>query len=148
MQHEAKVVLPALLECFQIRRPILPGHSDGGSIALIHAGTFPDAVLARILEAPHVFVEDISIHSIRRIGELYKTSQLPVSLRRYHDHADEMFWGWNEIWLSSEFRSWNIEESLGQITCPVLLIQGEQDEYGTEAQVQAIKDRIPGAKTL
>ena len=148
MHHEAKIVLPQLLECFQIRRPILLGHSDGGSIALIYAGTYPDAVRALILEAPHVFLENVCIQSIERISELYKTSQLPMSLRRYHDHPDEMFWGWTEIWLSPEFRSWNIEEYLVGITCPVLVVQGEQDEYGTVAQVQAIKNRVPGTQSL
>jgi len=148
MHHEAKVVLPELLQRFQIQKPILLGHSDGGSIALIYAGTWPDRARGLVLEAPHIFVEDLSIQSVQRIGELYKTSQLPVGLRRYHDHADEMFWGWNEIWLSPEFRSWNIEECLGQITCPVLLIQGELDEYGTVGQVQAVKNHIPAAETV
>ena len=148
MHHEARVVLPELLECFQIGRPVLLGHSDGGSIGLIYAGTWPDRVGALVLEAPHVFVEEVSIQSIQRIGELYKTSRLPMSLGRYHDHADEMFWGWNTIWLSPRFRSWNIEEDLAAIVCPVLVIQGEQDEYGTMAQVQAIKNRIPAAETV
>ena len=148
MHHEAKVVLPQVLECLQIRRPIVLGHSDGGSIALIYAGTYPDAVRALILEAPHVFVESFGLRSIERIGELYKTSQLPASLRRYHDNPDEMFWAWTEIWLSPEFRSWNIEECLGSIACPVLVIQGEQDEYGTVAHVEAIKARVLQTQSL
>jgi pimeloyl-ACP methyl ester carboxylesterase len=148
MHHEAQVVLPQLLDCFQIRRPILLGHSDGGSIALIYAGTQPDAVRALVLEAPHLFVEDVCIQSIERIGKLYTTSALRNSVQRYHDHPDEMFWRWTEIWLSPEFRAWNIEEYLGRITCPLLVIQGEEDEYGTVAQVQAITKRLPAAESL
>jgi pimeloyl-ACP methyl ester carboxylesterase len=148
MHHEARVVLPQLLGCFQIERPLLLGHSDGGSIALIYAGTYPEAIRALILEAPHVFVEDLSIQSIQRIGGLYNATALRQSLQRYHDHADEMFWAWNDIWLDPEFRSWNIEEYLGSIVCPVLVIQGEQDEYGTVAQVQAITNRLPDAQSL
>jgi pimeloyl-ACP methyl ester carboxylesterase len=148
MHHEAKVVLPQLLDHFQIRRPIVLGHSDGGSIALIYAGTRPQAVRALILEAPHVFLEDVCTQSIQRISELYETTQLATSLRRYHDHADEMFWGWTEIWLRPDFRSWNIETYLEAIACRVLVIQGEQDEYGTVAQVQAISTRVRGAESV
>ena len=148
MHHEATIVLPELLECFQLQRPILLGHSDGGSIALIYAGTYPDMPSCLILEAPHVFVEGLCMESIQRIGELYKTTQLQTSLRRYHDYPDEMFWGWNEIWLRPEFCSWNIEEYLDKIVRPVLVIQGEQDEYGTVAQLQAIKNRVAQAETL
>lgn len=148
MHHEAKVVLPQLLDHFQIRRPIVLGHSDGGSIALIYAGTHPQAVRALILEAPHVFLENVCTQSIQRISELYKSTLLATSLRRYHDHADEMFWGWTEIWLRPEFRSWNIEAYLQAIICPVLVIQGEQDEYGTVAQVQALTSGVRGAQSV
>ena len=148
MHHEAKVVLPGLLANLRIDCPILLGHSDGGSIALIYAGTWPERARGLILEAPHVFVEEFGLKSIRKIGELYKNSDLRVRLRRYHDHPDEMFWGWNRIWLDPQFRSWNIEEYLGKIGCPVLVIQGEQDEYGTMAQVAAIKNSVPNVETL
>jgi pimeloyl-ACP methyl ester carboxylesterase len=148
MHHEADVVLPELLHYFQIDRPIVLGHSDGGSIALIHAATHPNVVRGLILEAPHVFVEDFGLRSIKKIGELYDGSQLRTSLRRYHDHPDEMFWGWNHIWLDPEFRSWNIEAYLDGITCPLLVIQGERDEYGTVAHVQAITTRMRGAESL
>jgi pimeloyl-ACP methyl ester carboxylesterase len=147
MHHEAKIVLPEFLEYFKIQRPILLGHSDGGSIALIYAGTCPDRVSALALEAPHVFVEDLSIASITKVGEVYKTSDLALKLRRYHEHPDEMFWGWNDIWLTPQFRAWNIEKYLGAISCPVLAIQGQEDEYGTRAQVTAIKKRLPHAET-
>jgi pimeloyl-ACP methyl ester carboxylesterase len=148
MHHEAKVVLPELLRQFEILQPILLGHSDGGSIALIYAGTWPDRVRALVLEAPHVFVEDLGIRSITAIRKLYVSSDLPKKLARYHDHVDETFRGWNDIWLDPQFRGWNIEEYLTTITCPTFVIQGENDEYGTLAQVEAIQRRVPGMRTL
>jgi pimeloyl-ACP methyl ester carboxylesterase len=148
MHHEAKVVLPELLRLFEIERPILLGHSDGASIALIYAGTWPAQVRALILEAPHVFVEDFGIRSIAAIRKLYESSDLPQRLARYHDHADETFRGWNDIWLDPQFRGWNIEGYLAAISCPTLVIQGEDDEYGTLAQVEAIQRRMPATQTL
>jgi pimeloyl-ACP methyl ester carboxylesterase len=148
MHHEAELVLPQLLDCFQIPCPILLGHSDGGSIALIYAATHPSRLPALILEAPHVFVEDVSVQSIAKIGEAYKLTDLPLKLRRYHDHPDEMFWGWNDIWLDPQFRAWNIEKCLSSIKCPVLVIQGEQDEYGTPSQLDLIKKHIRQARTV
>jgi pimeloyl-ACP methyl ester carboxylesterase len=148
MHHEATVVLPELLQQLSIRRPILLGHSDGGSIALIHAGSFPDCVSALILEAPHVFVEDVGLQSIATIGDLYASTDLPKKLGRYHDHVDETFRGWSDIWLDPQFRGWNIEQYLDSIRCPTLVIQGEQDEYGTLAQVAGIQRRVAGTETL
>jgi pimeloyl-ACP methyl ester carboxylesterase len=148
MHHEAKVVLPELLRQFEIERPILLGHSDGASIALIYAGTWHQQVRALILEAPHVFVEDFGIRSIAAIRKLYESSDLPQKLARYHDHVDEIFRGWNDIWLDPQFRDWNIEEYLAAISCPTLVIQGEDDEYGTLAQVEAIRRRVPATQTL
>jgi pimeloyl-ACP methyl ester carboxylesterase len=101
-----------------------------------------------ILEAPHVFVEDISIESIAKARNAYQTTDLARKLGRYHAHVDEAFWGWNDIWLDPRFRSWNIEEYLPAIRCPVLVIQGEDDEYGTVRQVDAIRARIPQAEAL
>ena len=143
MHHEGEVVLPELLEKLQIERPILLGHSDGGSIAIIFAGKHPDAVRGLILEAPHVFVEDLSVASITQAKVNYQKTELPQKLSRHHAHVDATFWGWNDIWLDPDFRSWNIEEYLAAIRCPVLCIQGEQDEYGTRAQVEAIKAQVP-----
>ena len=148
MHHEAKVVLPELLRQFEIQRPILLGHSDGASIALIYAGTWPQRVRGLVLQAPHVFVEDLGIRSITAIRKLYESSDLPKKLARYHDHVDETFRGWNDIWLDSQFRNWNIEEYLAAITCPTLVIQGENDEYGTLAQVEAIQRRVPATQSL
>ncbi len=142
MHHEAQVVLPALLDACGIERPILLGHSDGGSIALIYAGSFPESPRALILEAPHVFVEDLSVASIAAAKVGFQTSDFREKLAKYHAHVDETFWGWNDIWLDPAFRSWNIEEDLATIRCPILCIQGENDEYGTPAQVQAIATRV------
>lgn len=148
MHREAKVVLPELLLQLEIERPILLGHSDGASIALVYAGTWPERVRALILEAPHVFVEDLGIRSIAAIRKLYESSDLPRKLARYHDHVDETFRGWNDVWLDPQFRDWNIEEYLGPISCPTLVIQGETDEYGTLAQVEAIQRRVPATQSL
>jgi pimeloyl-ACP methyl ester carboxylesterase len=143
MHHEGEVVLPELLEKLNIQRPVLLGHSDGGSIALIFAGRYPNAVSGLILEAPHVFVEDLSVASITQAKVNYETTDFRQKLARYHAHVDETFWGWNDIWLNPEFRAWNIEECLPSITCPILVIQGLEDEYGTVAQVEAIKAKAP-----
>jgi pimeloyl-ACP methyl ester carboxylesterase len=148
MHHEAKIVLPELLRQFAIDRPILLGHSDGASIALIYAGAFPQRVRALILEAPHVFVEEHGLRSIAAIRTLYESTDLPKKLGRYHDHPDDTFRRWNDIWLDPKFRGWNIEEYLASITCPALVLQGQDDEYGTLAQVEAIQRRVPGVQTL
>src|SRR5258708_38040348 len=148
MNHEAKVVLPEILAANNVQRPILLGHSDGASIALIYAGTWPERVRGLALEAPHVFVEDLSIGSITAIRKLYESTDLSERLARYHDYVDSTFRGWNDIWLDPQFRDWNIEEYLEAITCPTLVIQGEDDEYGTLAQVEAIQRRVPAAQAL
>jgi len=148
MHREGEVVLPELLEKLAIERPILLGHSDGGSIAIIFAGKYQERPRALILEAPHVFVEELSTASIAQAKVNYQTSDLKQKLSRYHAHVDETFWGWNDIWLDPDFRSWNIEEYLAAIRCPVLCIQGEQDEYGTRAQVDAIAAQAPQTEIL
>jgi len=148
MRHEAEAVLPELLERCEIEAPILLGHSDGGSICIIYAATALRKPGALVLEAPHVFVEDLSVSSISTIRAAYETTDLRQKLAHYHDHVDETFWGWNDIWLDPRFRSWNIEEYLNAVRCPVLVIQGENDEYGTLMQVEAIKARLPSTETL
>ncbi len=148
MHHEGEVVLPELLAKLKVEQPILLGHSDGGSIALIFAGKYPDAVRGLILEAPHVFVEDLSVASITQAKVNYETSDFASRLGRYHAHVDATFWGWNDIWLDPAFRSWNIEEYASAIRCPILCIQGEDDEYGTKAQVDAIKRRAPQTRIV
>ncbi|HET8729056.1 MAG TPA: alpha/beta hydrolase [Alphaproteobacteria bacterium] len=144
MHVEALEALPAVLADRGIENPILIGHSDGASIALIHAGAGRWPVRALILEAPHVFVEDITVASIAEAKTVYETTDLGRRLGRYHADADNTFWGWNDIWLHPDFRAWNIEEYLPGVRCPTLLIQGEDDEYGTFAQLDAIEARVAG----
>ena len=148
MHHEAQVVLPEILRKAGIERPLLLGHSDGASIAILYAGTFPESPAGLILEAPHVFVEDITVSSIAQARVLYNETDLPQRLGRYHANVDSLFWGWNNIWLDSSFRNWNIESFLDSIRCPVLVIQGAQDEYGTTQQIDAIQRRIPSASAV
>jgi len=138
MHDEALVALPELLDKLGLERPILVGHSDGGSIALIHAGGADRPVTGLVLMAPHVLVEDISVTSIAAAKVAYETTDLREKLARFHADADSAFWGWNRIWLAPEFRVWNIEEYLPRIACPVLAIQGEDDEYGTMEQLRRI----------
>jgi len=148
MHDEALVVLPEVLDALEIRRPILLGHSDGGSIAIIHAGGSGRDVSGLILMAPHVIVEDISIASIAAARVAYAQGDFRARLGRHHDDVDGAFRGWNDVWLSPEFRGWSIEEYLRRIECPVLAIQGENDEYGTMEQVDRIGRAIPHARIL
>jgi len=138
MHDEGLEVLPALLAALAIERPILFGHSDGGSIALICAGGTQTPLSGLILMAPHVMVEDISVASIAQAGVAWQTTDLPARLGKYHVDVDAAFRGWNDIWLHPDFRAWNIEEYLPGIECPVLAIQGEDDEYGTMAQLERV----------
>ncbi|HKQ26270.1 MAG TPA: alpha/beta hydrolase [Burkholderiales bacterium] len=144
MHHEALEVLPELLNALSIRKPILIGHSDGASIALIHTGARRRPVRGLVLLAPHVFVEDITVESIAEAKVAFDKTDLPSKLARYHDDAESTFRGWNDIWLHPDFRAWNIEEYLAGVTCPVLLIQGEDDQYGTSSQVEAIARQVCG----
>ena len=143
MHDEALVVLPALLEALRIGRPILLGHSDGGSIALIHAGASGRPVAGLALMAPHVFVEDLSVASIAQAKVAWETGDLRARLARYHDDAEATFRGWNDIWLHPDFRAWTIEDETRGVRCPVLAIQGEDDEYGTMEQVDRIARLAP-----
>lgn len=143
MHEEALQSLPDLLSQLEIENPILVGHSDGGSIAIIYAGVH-DRVRGLVLLAPHVFVEDLSVTSIAGAKMSFETTNLPEKLARHHRDAARTFWGWNNIWLDPAFRSWNIEEYLPRITCPALVIQGLEDQYGTMAQVEAIRRQSGG----
>jgi pimeloyl-ACP methyl ester carboxylesterase len=146
MHRQAFEVLPALFDRAGIVRPWLFGHSDGGSIALLHATRFE--VAGVIAVAPHLFVEPVSIASIEKSRVAYETGDLRERLGRYHDDPDSAFRGWNDAWLSPEFRAWNIEAELEAITCPVLAVQGEDDEYGTMEQVRAIARHVPATTLL
>jgi pimeloyl-ACP methyl ester carboxylesterase len=143
MHREALESLPELLATLGIRNPVLIGHSDGASIALIYAGA-GHALRALVVMAPHVFVEDISIASIVAAKHAFETTDLRHKLARYHRDAVKTFYGWNDVWLAPAFRSWNIERFLPAIRCPLLAIQGYGDEYGTMAQVDAIERQVCG----
>jgi len=141
MHVEASDVLPALLDRLGIDEPLLIGHSDGASIALLHAGSGTRPVRALVALAPHVFVENISVASITKARRTYETTDLRERLARYHRDVDAAFYGWNDIWLAPAFRHWNIEDCVSTIRCPLLLIQGHDDEYGTAAQLDSIEQR-------
>ena len=151
MHVEALQTLPQLLDALAIERPVLFGHSDGGSIALIYAGSgHPSHLAALIVEAPHVFVEDLTVASIAALRDSYASTKLRERLARHHgEHVDRLFTAWTDTWLSDDFRQWNIEGYLSHITCPALVIQGRDDEYGTMKQVEAIaRDMKAGVETM
>ena len=148
MHRQARDVLPALFDALGIHRPWLFGHSDGGSISLLHASMFPEALRGAIVLAPHIMVEDISVTSIAEAKLAYEGQGLRERLARYHDDVDSAFYGWNDIWLAPAFRDWNIVSALDAIRCPLLAIQGEDDEYGTMQQVLGIRDRLPATEIL
>jgi len=143
MHAQAHEVLPELFGALGIARPWLFGHSDGGSIALLHAARFPVAGL--VVVAPHIFVEALSIASIQATRSAYESTDLRTRLARYHGDVDSAFRAWNNIWLDPAFRHWNIEAELASITCPVLAVQGLDDQYGTLAQIRGVARRV--AKT-
>lgn len=139
MHRQAHEVLPALLSALDISdAPWLFGHSDGASIALLHAARFAQRVRGLVLLAPHVFVEDITVQSIAQAKRAYDTAGLRERLARYHQDVDSAFGGWSRIWLDPAFRSWNVVAELAAVQAPVLAIQGLGDEYGTLEQVRSI----------
>jgi len=143
MHDEAGRSLPELLSTLKIAAPVLVGHSDGASIALVHAGAGHPA-RGLVLEAPHVFVEEHGLEGIRRAKRAFETTDLVRRLGKYHRDAARTFRGWNDVWLSPAFRDWNIEDCLPGVRCPVLVIQGENDEFGTMAQLDAIARGVSG----
>ncbi len=140
MQDEALQVLPAVLAAAGVGAHILVGHSDGASIALINAGGAPQpGLLGVVAEAPHVFTEAMGLRSIAKTAVAFEHGDLADKLRRLHGaNTDNVFWGWYRVWTDPDFRAWNIERYLPGITVPCLVIQGEDDEYGTVAQVGAV----------
>lgn len=143
MHEEALESLPEVLKTLQVANPILIGHSDGASIALIYAGS-GNPVQGLALLAPHVFTEATGLISIEKAKQQFETTDLPQRLGRYHRDPRKTFYLWNDAWLDPEFRRWNIEQYLPGIRCPVLAIQGEDDEYGTMAQLDAIRRQVGG----
>jgi pimeloyl-ACP methyl ester carboxylesterase len=144
MHREALETLPELRDRLGIGEVVLVGHSDGASIALIHAGAGQWPVRGLILEAPHVFVEDISIAGVAAAQQAFDAGDLAKRLARYHDDAEGAFQGWSRGWLDPAFRDWNIEAYLPGVRCPVLAIQGAADEYGTVAQLDALARGLGG----
>ena len=143
MHREALDVLPRLLAHHGIGRALLVGHSDGASIALIHAASHPQTVAGAVLMAPHVLVEAVSQSSIARIAETYERTDLRARLARHHTDVDDAFLGWSRIWLDPRFRTWSLGPECQRLAVPTLLIQGEDDEYGTLAQLDAIDAVAP-----
>ena len=145
-------VLPTLLRALGIdsaaQRPWLFGHSDGGSIALLHAARFPERVHGVIVLAPHILVEDISVASIEQARSAYTQGDLRQALARHHADPDSVFWGWNGIWLNPAFRSWTIADQIAAIRAPLLAVQGLDDAYGTLAQIRGIAQRVAQTQLL
>jgi pimeloyl-ACP methyl ester carboxylesterase len=143
MHDHAFNVLPRILDEAGIQRAILLGHSDGGSIATLYAGGTQDFRLRGIaLIAPHFFVEDITITSIEAAKTAYETTDLRARLAKYHRDPDNAFWGWNGAWLNPAFRAWRIDDHLPTIRVPILILQGEADEYGTAAQLSLAESEV------
>ena len=140
--EEALEVLPELLRDLDAPEPILVGHSDGGSIALVHAAHHP--VTGLVLLAPHVVVEDVCIEAIRETREAYLHDGLRERMARHHDDPDAAFWGWCDVWLDPAFRAWSLEEEAERVRAPSLLVQGADDPYGTLDQLDRIEARAQG----
>jgi pimeloyl-ACP methyl ester carboxylesterase len=145
LEVESLTYLPALLKECNIDNAILIGHSDGGTIALITAASHINIVCGIITEAAHIFVEQITIEGIRNAIEAFETTSLKKKFVRYHkEHTETIFYRWANRWLSPEFSDWDIQKNLSKITCPVLVLQGEDDDYGTPAQVEGIASQVSG----
>lgn len=145
LETEATQVLPSVLAACGIEAPILVGHSDGASIALLFAAAFPDAPRAVISEAAHVFLEPVTLAGLRGAKEAFQAGPLRAKLARFHgDKVDALFRGWNDTWLAPESRHWDMTSLLTTIRAPLLMIQGEDDEYGSPAQVHAVVSRVAG----
>lgn len=144
-RSEALEVLPKVLAAAGISRPVLIGHSDGGTMALIYASAARPPPPAVVTMAAHVFVEELTLQGIEAAREAFTTTELRQRLSIYHgDNVDSAFWGWCDAWLSPPFRAWNVEDVLPAIPCPLLVIQGADDHYGTAAQVEAIAGQVSG----
>ena len=152
MHRQAFEVLPVLLKSLGIdtekQKPWLFGHSDGGSIALLFAARYPNNTAGTIVLAPHILVEEVSVSSIEKAKFAYQTADLRSKLARFHDDVDSAFWGWNDIWLNTVFRHWNLTQAIKTITCPLLAVQGLDDAYGTLEQIHGIKRVLPETQVL
>lgn len=137
--------LVTLLDLCTVRKPLLVGHSDGATLALLYAAAFPERPVAVISEAAHLFVEEVTLEGIRAAVKRWQTTDLRDRLMRYQGvHTDRVFSAWTETWLDPGFREWNIETQMQHIRCPVLALQGQTDEFGTALQLQAIAEKVGG----
>jgi pimeloyl-ACP methyl ester carboxylesterase len=148
MHEEALEVLPALREALGIEKPLFIGHSTGASMSLIHAGANQWEVAGVVAMAPLCFVEPINLESIRNAKEVFRSTDMKHKLGRYHDDAEAVFWSWNDIWLDPAFAPWNIAADLAGIRCPVLAVLGEDDEYCTQLQIDAILEHAKNASSV
>jgi pimeloyl-ACP methyl ester carboxylesterase len=141
MHDEAREVLPRALDAIGFRRGLLLGHSDGASIAAIYAGSRQDhRVRGLVLIAPHFFTEGMGLAEIARAKELYATTDLRQRLARWHANVDNAFKGWNDAWLDPAFREWDITDTLAYLRVPILIVQGEDDQYGTAKQIEVARE--------
>lgn len=152
LHRQAHEVLPELLNQLSIdpsRNPIwLFGHSDGGSITLLYAARYVEHLAGAIVMAPHIMVEDITVSGIEKTRKAYLETDLREKLGRHHPDPDSAFWGWNRIWLDPRFKSWSIENEISTIRCPLLAIQGADDEYASLEQIRGIARRLPQTELL
>jgi pimeloyl-ACP methyl ester carboxylesterase len=149
LEREARQALPDFLRAVDVAdRPWLFGHSDGASIALIYAAVFPDSLAGAVVMAPHIFVEDVTIAGVAAARQSFETADLRRLLARRHADPDATFWRWHDRWADPALRNWNIEALLPEIRCPLLAIQGAEDEYATMAQLDGIKRQLPQAELL
>jgi pimeloyl-ACP methyl ester carboxylesterase len=141
MHDEARDVLPRLLDAVGFKRGMLVGHSDGASIAAIHAGSAQDhRVRGLVLLAPHFFTEGSGLQAIADAREAYAQTDLRQKLARWHADPDVAFRGWSEAWLDPGFRAWDLTQELAYIRVPVLIVQGEDDQYGTVRQIEVAQE--------
>jgi pimeloyl-ACP methyl ester carboxylesterase len=147
LHEEAQAQLPALLDALRIAEAVPIGHSDGGTVALLFAASFPERTKALVTLAAHVFVEDITIDGIEATVRAYATGELGARLRRHHgEGTDALFHAWADTWVAPWFRQWNVEDCLPRITAPALIMQGEADRYGTPRQIEAIARGLAGPR--
>lgn len=152
MHRQAMEVLPEFLHAVGVKAdqqpPWLFGHSDGGSIALLYAAHHAALTAGVIVLAPHILVEDISVTSIAQARAAYLETDMGQRLARHHADPDSAFWGWNNIWLDPGFRPWRIDDQIANIRCPLMAIQGVDDEYGSMEQIRGIARKVPQCEIL
>lgn len=146
LHEEAEEALPAFLEAVGLAHPVLVGHSDGATIALLHAAAFPGVAAGVVAMSPHEFVEGETLAGLQQAREAWLTTDWRSRLARHHRDVDRVFREWNDTWLDPGFASWNIVESLPAVRCPVLAVQGEEDGYATMRQIEVIGERVPGTR--